>query len=224
MRGMAVAFAVVTFIGASVGAQDRGRERSRDVPPGHFPPNGLCRVWYEDRPAGHQPPPTDCREAERIASRNRYVRVIYGSDGASVNDRWDNREQDRDRDRGRAIPRRWPSESRLPSRLPYPDSRDRDEYPERRPRVGYPLPGFDNGYFDGLEKGREDARDGDSYDPVRHRWYRSGDRGYDERYASKEDYKNAYREGFRAGYDEGYRRPDADTERDRRSSRLPWPF
>jgi hypothetical protein len=31
-----------------------------DVPPGHYPPPGLCRVWYPGRPPGHQPPPGDC--------------------------------------------------------------------------------------------------------------------------------------------------------------------
>jgi hypothetical protein len=37
-------------------------------------------VWYDDLPPGQDPPPTSCREAERIASRDRYVRVIYGGD------------------------------------------------------------------------------------------------------------------------------------------------
>ena len=31
---------------------------------------------------------------------------------------------------------------------------------------------------DGYEKGREDARDRDSYDPLRHKWYREGDHDY----------------------------------------------
>jgi len=31
-----------------------------DIPPGHYPPPGECRIWYPDRPAGHQPPPGDC--------------------------------------------------------------------------------------------------------------------------------------------------------------------
>jgi hypothetical protein len=64
---------------------------------------------------------------------------------------------------------------------------------------------FDNGFRDGYDKGREDARDNDSYDPVRHSSYRSADRGYNQRYGSKEKYKDIYREGFRAGYDDGYR-------------------
>ena len=31
-----------------------------NIPPGHYPPPGECRIWYPDRPAGHQPPPGDC--------------------------------------------------------------------------------------------------------------------------------------------------------------------
>lgn len=31
------------------------------VPPGHMPPPGECRVWFRDRPPGHQPPPGPCR-------------------------------------------------------------------------------------------------------------------------------------------------------------------
>ena len=30
------------------------------IPPGHLPPPGECRVWYPDRPPGHQPPPGPC--------------------------------------------------------------------------------------------------------------------------------------------------------------------
>jgi hypothetical protein len=31
-----------------------------DIPPGHLPPPGQCRLWYPDRPPGHQPPPQSC--------------------------------------------------------------------------------------------------------------------------------------------------------------------
>lgn len=33
-----------------------------DIPPGHMPPPGKCRVWYPDRPPGQQPPPGECNE------------------------------------------------------------------------------------------------------------------------------------------------------------------
>ncbi|MFP3949394.1 MAG: hypothetical protein ACLFWG_11765, partial [Longimicrobiales bacterium] len=32
------------------------------VPPGHHPPEGLCRIWYEDRPPGRQPDAASCEE------------------------------------------------------------------------------------------------------------------------------------------------------------------
>ena len=57
------------------------RRTSQGIPPGHMPPAGSCRVWYDHRPPGHQPAPTSCREAERIAARERGARVIYSENG-----------------------------------------------------------------------------------------------------------------------------------------------
>lgn len=34
-----------------------------DIPPGHYPPRGECRLWYPERPAGRQPPPGKCGQA-----------------------------------------------------------------------------------------------------------------------------------------------------------------
>ena len=34
-----------------------------DIPKGHYPPPGECRVWYPERPPGHQPPPVKCHRA-----------------------------------------------------------------------------------------------------------------------------------------------------------------
>ena len=31
-----------------------------DIPKGHYPPPGECRVWYPGRPPGQQPPPGNC--------------------------------------------------------------------------------------------------------------------------------------------------------------------
>ena len=45
--------------------------RSLRVPPGHYPPRGACRVWFEGRPPGRQPRATSC---ERL-----YGRVPYGA-------------------------------------------------------------------------------------------------------------------------------------------------
>jgi hypothetical protein len=65
---------------------------------------------------------------------------------------------------------------------------------------------FDKGYQDGLQKGRDDAHGHRDADPVRHSWYRSGTRGYDNDYGSKERYRNTYRDGFEQGYMTAYRR------------------
>jgi hypothetical protein len=34
-----------------------------DIPEGHKPPPGECRLWYPDRPPGQQPPPFKCGSA-----------------------------------------------------------------------------------------------------------------------------------------------------------------
>ena len=70
---------------------------------------------------------------------------------------------------------------------------------------GYYSPAFDNGARDGYEKGQEDIRKNRSYDPLRHSWYRSGDRHYEGEYGSRDEYKNVYRRGFQEGYERGYR-------------------
>ena len=70
---------------------------------------------------------------------------------------------------------------------------------------GYASPAANIGYRDGYEQGREDARDGNRFDPIRSLRYRAGDRDYNRRYGSLDDYKREYRAEFRAGYDQGYR-------------------
>lgn len=96
----------------------------------------------------------------------------------------------------------------------YPQGR----YPQGRyPQGGYPQGGYgsagtyasspagQNGYRDGYEQGRNDARSGNRFDPVGARRYRSGDQDYDRRYGSRDDYKRDYRSAFQAGYEQGYR-------------------
>ena len=60
---------------------------------------------------------------------------------------------------------------------------------------------FDSGYQDGYRQGRDDARDGDRFDPRGQREYRNADNG---RYRSN-DARRVYRQGFERGYEEGYR-------------------
>jgi hypothetical protein len=206
--------ATVALIGMFVvplGAQGRGRN-SQGIPPGQLPPAGQCRVWYEGVPPGRQPRATSCREAERIASRDRNARVIYGANTDRRNDGWWDPNEN-PRSTGRAIPR--------PS--PYPPNSDRypsTRYPNSRGTYRYANVAFDNGYNDGVDKGREDVRDRDSYDPNRHRWYRNADRGYEGRYGLKDEYREVYREGFLAGYNESYRGSGSR----RGGLNFPWPF
>jgi len=74
-----------------------------------------------------------------------------------------------------------------------------------RPGTVYGSPAAENGYRDGLKVGRDDAHDGESYDPVRSHYYREGDNDYDGRYGSKDQYKREYRAAFERGYADGYR-------------------
>lgn len=40
--------------------RDREPAYAPNVPKGHMPPPGSCRVWHPGRPPGHQPPPGPC--------------------------------------------------------------------------------------------------------------------------------------------------------------------
>lgn len=237
MRHVASAVMLIALTAAPAAAQGRGR--SGGIPPGHLPPPGECRVWYDGVPPGQQPPPTSCAEAHRMASRSRDARVIYGDDarydGGGKKDKRDKKkdrdrigrrddrvildgrrprpDDDRDvRDRGRAVPRsdRYPTGS-------YPGT----QYPGRRGDARTGAAGYQNGYRDGLVKGREDIGDGDSFDPNRHAWYRSADRGYNSRTGSREEYRADYRTGFLAGYDDAYRGRRTEGTRSRPWY---WPF
>jgi hypothetical protein len=100
---------------------------------------------------------------------------------------------------------------------------DRNRYPNNGgyypdPRYGYPGgygnrryagPAYQYGFSEGYEKGIEDVRDRDPYEPTRHKWYREGDRHYNNRYGPREAYKNEYRIGFREGYDRAFREAGA---------------
>jgi len=185
----------MTFVLAASPLYAQGRRNSQGIPPGQLPPAGLCRVWYDGVPPGRQPRATSCNEAERIASRDSNARVIYG-DNAYGNDRYGN-------DR-------------------YGNDRYGNAYPSRG---GANSVAFDNGYRDGLAKGIEDARDRDSFDPVRHKEYRNADRGYNSRYGTKDQYKLTYRDGFESGYSQAYRQNGGlmpSTNQRYPSSR--WPF
>ena len=190
--------------------------RAQGVPPGHLPPPTQCRVWYDHRPNGRQPAPTNCRQAEAVAVRDRTARVIYGVDAY--------RDVQYGRSRGYPDGRRYPDEvyrdnGRYPDSGRYPDDERAVRRPGsvRDPRISGGVlsrgdlrrysngPAFENGYRDGLTKGREDAEDRDRFDVNRHRWYRSASRGYERDMGPRDEYERIYRQGFEAGYAEGYR-------------------
>jgi hypothetical protein len=57
--------------------QSQGR-RDQVVPPGFFPPAGMCRIWIDGVPASQQPAPTDCASAVRNRPAN--GRVLFGDE------------------------------------------------------------------------------------------------------------------------------------------------
>ena len=74
LSGVLLAAAPVAAQGAS---QSRGGKGEKsEIPEGHKPPAGLCRIWLSGVPAGQQPAPTDCASAVRNRPGN--GRVIFG--------------------------------------------------------------------------------------------------------------------------------------------------
>ena len=251
MKRAALALILIGLTAGPAFAQGRGNDKGKNkqgdsrewgVPAGHMPPPGECRVWYDGVPPGQQPPPVNCNEAERIASRDRNARVVYGNNSRRSNSpiyRDDDRRYPgdvrRDEDYGRypGDVRRDDGDRRYPTtdgRRPNPNGRTtgrtagRDQYPNTYPypdsrdsRGRYMSDAFRRGYDDGVFKGREDVGDRDSFDPARHSWYRSADRGYNSRFGSKEDYRAEYRRGFLEGYESAH-----DGRRENRPSW--WPF
>lgn len=97
---------------------------------------------------------------------------------------------------GRAV---VPGGIAVPRRAPYP-SGGPDVV---RPGI-YTSPAAATGYRDGFDVGHDDARDHESYDPVRSRKYRSADHDYDRSLDPKDEYKREYRRAFEQGYADGY--------------------
>lgn len=73
-----VALSMLALAGC-VAYDDRGAHpasRSFDIPKGHMPPPGKCRIWLPDRPPGQQPPPGDCHDLRRKVPRG--AALIHG--------------------------------------------------------------------------------------------------------------------------------------------------
>lgn len=77
----------VAGLGSTLEAQGRGND-SQGIPPGHYPPPGMCRIWIDGVPPGQQSAPVDCATARRNVPDN--GRVIYADDD------WRKNRRDRD--------------------------------------------------------------------------------------------------------------------------------
>lgn len=135
-----------------------------------------------DRSMGNQ---GQYKQAYRDGYRQGYDAGYYGRNGGGV--LTDRRGGDIWRDRGAARGR-------------YPG-----EIYGRGGVGGYRDVAWQNGYNEGVAAGRDDANDGDRYDPHRHNQYKNADRGYNSSYGNKDGYKAAFREAYLRGYEEGYR-------------------
>lgn len=63
MRSLTLAICTAVLSGCVAYADpygSPGHSATVQIPPGHMPPPGSCRVWFPDRPPGQQPPPGRC--------------------------------------------------------------------------------------------------------------------------------------------------------------------
>ncbi len=58
--------------------QSQSQRRDQIVPPGFYPPAGMCRIWVNNVPAAQQPAPTDCASAVRNRPTN--GKVLFGDE------------------------------------------------------------------------------------------------------------------------------------------------
>jgi hypothetical protein len=78
-------------------------------------------------------------------------------------------------------------------------------YPNRGSYVDVERRAHDNGYRQGFDEGRNDARRHRSFSLERHSEYRDADRGY-RRDNERNSYSRAFRRGFETGYRESFDR------------------
>lgn len=72
----ALVLALAGSVLAAAPAAAQGRARPGEVPEGHKPPPGMCRIWLANVPPGKQAAPTDCATAVRNRPAN--ATVIFG--------------------------------------------------------------------------------------------------------------------------------------------------
>lgn len=75
-----------------------------------------------------------------------------------------------------------------------------------RYRVDVQRRAYAQGYDEGREHGRDDARHARRFDYARSREFREADQGYRRSDGDRGLYRDAFRRGFRDGYNEAYRR------------------
>lgn len=51
------------------GGHAPAQSSSADIPPGHMPPPGQCRIWYHGKPAEQQPAPGKCKKLHKKVPR-----------------------------------------------------------------------------------------------------------------------------------------------------------
>jgi hypothetical protein len=74
----------------------------------------------------------------------------------------------------------------------------------------------DNGYREGFDEGRNDARKHRSFSPERHGVYRDAPRNFSGGW-ERDAYQRGFRRGFEAGYRDGFERYARDDRRDWRT-------
>jgi hypothetical protein len=57
---------------------EKPRARELKIPPGHYPPRGMCRLWYAGRPPGRQPRPVPCGSLTQRVVLTRGVFIVHG--------------------------------------------------------------------------------------------------------------------------------------------------
>jgi hypothetical protein len=62
------------------------------------------------------------------------------------------------------------------------------------------------GYSYGMNVGAADAQRGQSFNPQRSRYYRSGEAGYSSSYGNRGVYRQVFRDAFIQGYRDGFQR------------------
>jgi hypothetical protein len=88
-------------------------------------------------------------------------------------------------------------------------------YAIRSPYVDVDKRAHDNGYREGFEEGRNDARQHRAFSLDRHDKYRDANQGY-RGGGERDPYRRAFRRGFEDGYREAFERVAREGDRDRR--------